>query len=112
MALPRSISARSAEIRQARQLGADGSRQGLVHDPAALQPARTFAKRPWLVAFAFGLLHGLGFAGALSELALPSGDIPLALLFFNVGVEIGQLMFIASVIDNRRVQLINLGLLK
>ncbi|MRG57808.1 HupE/UreJ family protein [Phyllobacterium sp. SYP-B3895] len=56
------------------------------------------AKRPWLVAFAFGLLHGLGFAGALADLALPAGDIPLALLFFNVGVEIGQLMFIAVVI--------------
>ncbi|OCP38672.1 HupE/UreJ family protein [Ensifer sp. LC163] len=56
------------------------------------------AQRPWLVAFAFGLLHGLGFAGALADLALPEGDIPLALLFFNVGVEIGQLMFIAAVI--------------
>ncbi|WP_436117480.1 HupE/UreJ family protein [Phyllobacterium sp. LjRoot231] len=56
------------------------------------------AQRPWLVAFAFGLLHGLGFAGALANLALPAGDIPLALLFFNVGVEIGQLMFIAAVI--------------
>ncbi|MBY3175041.1 HupE/UreJ family protein [Rhizobium leguminosarum] len=56
------------------------------------------AERPWMVAFAFGLLHGLGFAGALSELALPAGDIPLALLFFNVGVEIGQLMFITAVI--------------
>ncbi|MBY5660967.1 HupE/UreJ family protein [Rhizobium leguminosarum] len=56
------------------------------------------AERPWVVAFAFGLLHGLGFAGALSELALPAGDIPLALLFFNVGVEVGQLMFIAVVI--------------
>ncbi|MBY5587369.1 HupE/UreJ family protein [Rhizobium leguminosarum] len=56
------------------------------------------AERPWMVAFAFGLLHGLGFAGALSELALPVGDIPLALLFFNMGVEVGQLMFIAAVI--------------
>jgi hydrogenase/urease accessory protein HupE len=56
------------------------------------------AQRPWLVAFAFGLLHGLGFAGALANLALPAGDIPLALLFFNVGVEIGQLLFIAAVI--------------
>jgi hydrogenase/urease accessory protein HupE len=56
------------------------------------------AQRPWLVAFAFGLLHGLGFAGALANLALPVGDIPLALLFFNVGVEIGQLLFIAAVI--------------
>ncbi len=50
---------------------------------------------PWLVAFAFGLLHGFGFAGALVDLGLPSVDIPLALLFFNIGVEIGQLLFIA-----------------
>lgn len=51
--------------------------------------------RPWMVAFAFGLLHGFGFAGALVELGLPQGDIPLALLAFNVGVELGQLAFIA-----------------
>ena len=51
---------------------------------------------PWLMAAAFGLLHGLGFAGALSEVGLPEGDIPLALLFFNVGVEAGQLLFIAA----------------
>lgn len=56
------------------------------------------AQRPWMVAFAFGLLHGLGFAGALADLALPVGDIPLALLFFNVGVEIGQLLFIGALI--------------
>ena len=49
---------------------------------------------PWIVAFAFGLLHGLGFAGALTSLGLPATDIPLALLFFNVGVEIGQLLFV------------------
>lgn len=53
---------------------------------------------PWLVAFAFGLLHGLGFAGALSEIGLPPQEIPLALLFFNIGVEIGQLMFVAAVL--------------
>ncbi len=52
-------------------------------------------RRPWIVAFAFGLLHGFGFAGALVEIGLPQGDIPLALLFFNVGVELGQLAFIA-----------------
>lgn len=52
---------------------------------------------PWLVAFAFGLLHGLGFAGALSEIGLPPVEIPIALLFFNVGVEVGQLMFVATV---------------
>ena len=51
-------------------------------------------RRPWLVAFAFGLLHGLGFAGALGEIGLRSTDIPLALLFFNVGVEAGQLLFV------------------
>jgi hypothetical protein len=53
------------------------------------------ARFPWLVAFAFGLLHGLGFAGALAEVGLPHGAIPVALLMFNVGVEVGQLMFIA-----------------
>ncbi len=52
---------------------------------------------PWVVAFTFGLLHGFGFAGALSEIGLPQQSIPIALLFFNVGVEIGQLLFIASV---------------
>ena len=52
---------------------------------------------PWVVAFIFGLLHGFGFAGALSEIGLPQQEIPTALLFFNVGVEIGQLLFIASV---------------
>lgn len=51
--------------------------------------------RPWMVAFVFGLLHGFGFAGALVELGLPQGDIPLALLAFNIGVELGQLAFIA-----------------
>lgn len=54
--------------------------------------------RPWLVAFLFGLLHGFGFAGALAELGLPKGDIPLALLSFNIGVELGQLAFVAVVL--------------
>ena len=49
---------------------------------------------PWIVAFVFGLLHGLGFAGALTDLGLPAVGIPVALLFFNVGVETGQLMFV------------------
>ena len=53
---------------------------------------------PWLVAFTFGLLHGFGFAGALSEIGLPEHAIPLALLFFNVGVELGQLTCIAAVV--------------
>jgi hydrogenase/urease accessory protein HupE len=55
------------------------------------------ARAPWVVAFVFGLLHGFGFAGALREVGLPQTDIPLALLFFNVGVEAGQLIFIAAV---------------
>ena len=51
---------------------------------------------PWIVAFIFGLLHGFGFAGALTEIGLPAQAVPLALLFFNVGVEAGQLLFIAA----------------
>jgi len=53
---------------------------------------------PWVVAFAFGLLHGFGFAGALREIGLPESDIPLALLTFNVGVEVGQLLFVGVVL--------------
>jgi hydrogenase/urease accessory protein HupE len=52
---------------------------------------------PWIVAFTFGLLHGFGFASALAEVGLPQQSIPMALLFFNIGVEIGQLLFIAAV---------------
>ena len=55
-------------------------------------------RKPWLVAFAFGLLHGLGFAGALSEIGLPPSEVPVALLFFNIGVEIGQLAFVTVVL--------------
>lgn len=51
---------------------------------------------PWLVAFCFGLLHGFGFAGALAEVGLPHHAIPFALLFFNLGVEVGQLSFVAA----------------
>jgi hydrogenase/urease accessory protein HupE len=51
-------------------------------------------RAPWLVAGTFGLLHGFGFAGALSQVGLPANDIPLALLFFNLGVEAGQLAFV------------------
>jgi hydrogenase/urease accessory protein HupE len=61
------------------------------------QPGIT-ARRPWIVAFAFGLLHGFGFASALHEIGLPQGDVPLALLFFNVGVELGQLAFIVAML--------------
>lgn len=54
---------------------------------------------PWIVAFTFGLLHGFGFAGALREVGLPQTAIPVALLFFNVGVEVGQLLFIAAILS-------------
>ena len=56
------------------------------------------ARYPWVVAFAFGLLHGLGFATALTTLGIPQATLPIALLFFNVGVEIGQLAFVAVVL--------------
>jgi hypothetical protein len=55
-------------------------------------------RRPWLVALAFGLFHGFGFAGALSEAGLPVHEVPLALLMFNVGVETGQVLFVAAVV--------------
>jgi len=55
------------------------------------------ARAPWIVAFSFGLLHGLGFAGALAQVGLPPNSIPLALVLFNVGVELGQLAFVIAV---------------
>ncbi len=55
-------------------------------------------RRPWLVALAFGLFHGLGFAGALSQVGVPAHEVPLALLMFNVGVETGQILFVAAVV--------------
>jgi len=61
------------------------------------QPGLT-QRKPWIVAFVFGLLHGFGFAGALNEIGLPEQSIPLALLLFNVGVELGQLGFIGVVL--------------
>jgi hydrogenase/urease accessory protein HupE len=54
-------------------------------------------RNPWWLAGAFGLLHGMGFAGALAETGLPQDNVPLALLFFNVGIEIGQIVFIVGV---------------
>jgi hypothetical protein len=55
-------------------------------------------QHPWIVAFAFGLLHGFGFASGLSALGLSGSEIPIALLLFNVGVEIGQLFFVAVIL--------------
>ena len=59
---------------------------------------RLSERYPWAIAFAFGLLHGLGFARALLDVGLPEGDVPLALFAFNVGVEAGQLLFIGVVL--------------
>ena len=56
------------------------------------------ARYPWIVAGAFGLLHGLGFATALTALGLPASAVPLALLLFNLGVEAGQILFVAVVL--------------
>ena len=53
---------------------------------------------PWIASFAFGLLHGFGFASALREIGIPDGAVPLALLFFNLGVEAGQILFVAAVL--------------
>ncbi len=55
-------------------------------------------RRPWLVALLFGLFHGLGFAGALSEVGVPAHEVPLALLMFNVGVETGQVLFVVAAV--------------
>jgi hypothetical protein len=59
-------------------------------------------EHPWVVAFAFGLIHGFGFAGALTSAGLPRSELPLALVSFNVGVEIGQLGFILLVLGLER----------
>lgn len=63
--------------------------------PADAKPG-PFARWPWWVAAAFGLLHGLGFAGVLGEIGLPQDEIPLALFAFNLGIELGQLALIAA----------------
>jgi len=56
------------------------------------------ARAPWVVAFSFGLMHGLGFAGGLSEAGLPAGHIPAALLFFSLGIEAGHFLFVGAVL--------------
>ncbi len=73
------------------------ARQRAVEPVSSDAGASLMQRFPWIVAFAFGLLHGFGFAGALSEVGIPQHAVPLALLFFNVGVELGQLAFVAAV---------------
>lgn len=67
-------------------------------DARRASPSSLLRRRPWLVAFGFGLLHGFGFAGALAEIGLPHGDIPPALLAFNVGIELGQIAFATAML--------------
>jgi len=55
-------------------------------------------RAPWIMAFVFGLLHGFGFGGALKAIGLPQSEVPLALLTFNLGVEVGQLLFVGAVL--------------
>lgn len=71
----------------------------LARDAGA--PASLLRRFPWLMAFLFGLLHGLGFAGALRAIGLPPDDIPLALFSFNIGIELGQIAFVAAVLTVR-----------
>ena len=78
-------------------LASELARRRAVANGGADDATNLTARFPWIVAFSFGLLHGFGFAGALSEDGLPAHGVPLALLFFNVGVELGQLLFIAAV---------------
>jgi hydrogenase/urease accessory protein HupE len=71
--------------------------------PDASTSESLLRRRPWAVAFAFGLLHGFGFAGALAQVGLPQEEIPVALFSFNVGIELGQVGFVAVVLALRRV---------
>lgn len=68
----------------------------LAREP--VDPPSLLRRRPWAMALLFGLLHGLGFAGALREVGLPQADVPLALFAFNLGIEIGQLTFVAALL--------------
>jgi len=71
----------------------------LAVELARNEPEPTLMRRyPWPMALGFGLLHGMGFAGALREVGLPSGEIPMALFSFNVGIELGQLVFVVGLV--------------
>lgn len=72
--------------------------QSLRRHGAPDEKLRLSQRYPWMVAFLFGLLHGFGFAGALAEIGLPQNDVPLALLTFNLGVELGQLLIVGIAI--------------
>jgi len=65
-----------------------------THQVGSIQPVSLFKRHPWWLAGGFGLLHGMGFAGALADIGLPHSNVPLALLFFNIGIEVGQIAFV------------------
>jgi hypothetical protein len=69
----------------------------LTEDGSESKPS-LFQRHPWWLAGGFGLLHGMGFAGALAEVGLPQNNVPLALLFFNLGIELGQISFVLLVL--------------
>jgi len=75
----------------------------LREDDGGVPERSLIRRRPWAMAFGFGLLHGLGFAGALAEVGLPQAEIPLALFAFNVGIEVGQLGFVAVLLVAARL---------
>jgi hydrogenase/urease accessory protein HupE len=75
----------------------------LREEPAERGARAARLRRPWAMAFVFGLLHGLGFAGALAALGLPPAEIPLALLAFNLGIELGQVAFVAALLVTARL---------
>jgi hypothetical protein len=99
------VCAECLRVDEARLGRAQSSREGsgtLSGFPTRRLPGDSLTRRaPWAVAFAFGLLHGLGFASALLELGVPEQHVPTALLCFNVGVELGQLGIIAAVLGAR-----------
>ena len=82
----------------AREVYLSAQARSSAGDDHELVPPSRQGSAPWTMAFGFGLLHGLGFAGALSEVGLPEAEIPVALFTFNVGVEIGQLLFVGVVL--------------
>jgi HupE/UreJ protein len=79
----------------------NGIRDTRISNPASRIPSLTI-QYPWVVAFAFGLLHGFGFASALTSAGLPRQELPLALVSFNVGVELGQLGFVGLILALER----------
>ncbi|WP_226646221.1 HupE/UreJ family protein [Microbulbifer variabilis] len=91
---------RSAPVEAAIALSIVFLAREVLREPNSLSLAR---QQPWLIAAGFGLLHGVGFAGALSEVGVPGDAIPLSLAAFNVGVELGQLIFVIAVLYSRHI---------